>query len=499
VALLDARGISKSYPGVQALAGVDLSVDPGEIHSLLGQNGAGKSTLMKVVAGTVAPDAGSLSIDDEPVELGSPEAARGSGVGLVYQETSLVPPLSIAENVLLGRWPMRGGTVDWGRLRTEANRHLDRVGFEVDARREVRELGMAERQLVELAKVLSLDVKVMLLDEPTSALSDRETQRLFEICRSLRDDGVAIVYVSHRLSEIVEICDRVTVLKDGERVDTVPAAGIDESQLAQMMVGGKAPETSVAHSREASSPEGDGAVPALRVRGLAREPRLRACDLDLHEGEIVAVFGLVGAGRTRLARTLFGLEPADAGRIEVFGDERRIASPVDAIGAGIGYVGEDRSAGLVPQLSVAANITLASLGESAPRGLLDFRHEREVAQRSVDDLGIRVASLDQTAGTLSGGNQQKVVLARWTCSGARILILDDPTRGIDVGAKAEVFRLIRSLADDGVAALFFTSEISEARALGDRILVMADGTFTEQLEPGVSDDRIMTAAGGVYA
>ena len=499
MALLDARGITKSYPGVQALAGVDLSVDPGEIHALLGQNGAGKSTLMKVVAGTVTPEAGTLGIEGREIRLGSPEAAREAGVGLVYQETSLVPPLSIAENVMLGRWPMRRGTVDWRALREEAVRHLERVGFDVEPRREVRELGMAERQLVELAKVLSLHVKVMLLDEPTSALSDRETQRLFEICRSLRDDGVAIVYVSHRLSEIVEICDRVTVLRDGQKVDTIGGAGIDESRLARMMVGGRAPAAVATEDHEAAPGAHGGGVPALRVRGLAREPRLKPCDFDLQEGEIVAVFGLVGAGRTRLARSLFGLEPAAAGTIQVFGEERRISSPVDAIGAGIGYVGEDRAAGIVPKLSVAANITLASLRDSARRGLLDFGRERDVARRSADDLGIRISSLDQPAGTLSGGNQQKVVLARWTCSGARILILDDPTRGIDVGAKAEVFRLIRDLADDGVAVLFFTSEITEARSLGDRILVMADGTFTGQLEADASDDRIMTAAGGAYA
>jgi ABC-type sugar transport system ATPase subunit len=498
MSLLEARGIEKSYPGVRALAGVDLSVDPGEIHALLGQNGAGKSTLMKAIAGTVAPDAGTISIGGSEIEPGSPEAARDGGVGLVYQETSLVPPLSVAENVLLGRWPMKARQVDWSTLRREAKRHLDRVGFEVDARREVRDLGMAERQLVELAKALSLDVKVLLLDEPTSALSDRETVRLFEICRALRDQGVAIVYVSHRLSEIVEICDRVTVLRDGHKVDTVDAAGIDEARLAQMMVGGQAPTAAV--ERDADPARADsGKPPALRVRGLARTPRLRPCDLDLHEGEIVGVFGLVGAGRTRLARTLFGLEPADEGTVEVFGKPWRIHSPVDAIAAGIGYVGEDRAAGLVPQMSVAANITLASLDRSARAGVLDFGRERRIAREWVDELGIKVASVDQRAGTLSGGNQQKVVLARWTCSGARVLILDDPTRGIDVGAKAEVFRLVRKLADDGAAVLFFTSEIAEARSLGDRILVMADGGFATEFDAEVSDDRIMTAAGGAHA
>jgi ribose transport system ATP-binding protein len=494
VTLLEARGIEKSYPGVRALAGVDLSVEPGEIHALLGQNGAGKSTLMKVIAGTVAPEAGSIAVEGEPVELGSPDAARARGVGLVHQETSLIPPLSVRENVLLGRWPMRRGQVDWAALRTEAQVHLDRVGFDPDPATEIRELGMAERQLVELAKALSVEVKVLLLDEPTSALSERETKRLFAICRALRDQGVAIVYVSHRLAEIIEICDRVTVLRDGSRVDTVSAAGIDESQLARMMVGADETPAEAAHHTVAVAE--DERQPALRVRGLAREPRLRACDFDLHRGEIVAVFGLVGAGRTRLARTLFGLEPAGAGTVEVFGSERRIGSPIDAIGAGLGYVGEDRAAGLVPQLSVAANITLASLDTATRGGVLDFGRERQIAERSIAELGIRVSSPDQLAGTLSGGNQQKVVIARWTTSGARVLILDDPTRGVDVGAKVELFKLVAKLASDGVAVLFFTSEISEARALGDRILVMANGSIVAEIGGEAADEQIMSAAGG---
>jgi ribose transport system ATP-binding protein len=492
--LLRTEGIRKSYPGVQALAGVDIGVEAGEIHALLGQNGAGKSTLMKVIAGTVQPEEGLVEVEGARMPTGSPKAAAEHGIGLVYQETSLVPPLSIGENVLLGRWPMRRGTVDWKRLHTEAERHLERVGFDVDPHREVRELGMAERQLVELAKALSLEVKVLLLDEPTSALSDRETRRLFEICRGLRDQGVALVYVSHRLSEILEIADRITVLRDGSRVDTVPAASVDESQLAQMMVG-----ESLSWDGEATPGEAGAGAAALRVRGLARPPRLKPIDLEVREGEIVTVFGLVGAGRTRLARTLFGLEPATQGSVEVLGVERRVRSPVDAIDAGMGYVGEDRAAGLVPQMSVAANITLASLGESSRHGVLDFKRERSVAERSVEELGIRLSSPDQTAGTLSGGNQQKVVLARWMSSGARVLILDDPSRGIDVGAKDELFKLVRRLAGEGAAVLYFTSEVQEARTLGDRVLVMADGAIAGEHSPDASEDRIMTAAGGAYA
>jgi ABC-type sugar transport system ATPase subunit len=498
VALLEARGIEKSYPGVRALAGVDLSVDPGEIHALLGQNGAGKSTLMQVIAGNVKPDAGSLWIDGERIEPGSPAEAAAHGVGLVHQETSLIPPLSVAENVMLGRWPMRRGQVEWALLRERARKSVQRVGLGADLDAEVRDLGMAERQLVELAKALSQDVRVLLLDEPTSALSARETKRLFEICRNLRDQGVAIVYVSHRLSEILEICDRVTVLRDGQLVDTVGLEGVSEQELARMMVGAeRSPAALAGHELTPAAERGEA---ALRVRNLEQAPRLKPCDFEIAAGEILAVFGLVGAGRTRLARTLFGLEPATAGTIEVLGRERRITSPIDAITAGIGYVGEDRAVGLVPQLSVAANITLASLGETTRAGVLDFKRERRIAEEAIRELGIRVSSPDQPAGTLSGGNQQKVVIARWIASGVRVLILDDPTRGIDVGAKAEVFRLVAKLAEEeGVAVLFFTSEIPEARALGDRILVMADGHIAAEMPPQVSDEEIMTAAGGVYA
>jgi ribose transport system ATP-binding protein len=495
VPVLDAQGIEKSYPGVKALAGVDLSVDPGEVHALLGENGAGKSTLMKVIAGSVRPDAGRLLLDGDDVPFGDAERSRVRGIGIVYQELSLVPQRSVAENVLMGRWPRtRLRTVDWKRLRPEARRHLDRVGLEVDETRAVAELGMAERQQVELAKALSSNVRALLLDEPTSALSEREAARLFEIIRELKADGVAILYVSHRLREILEIADRVTVLRDGALVDTVPADGVEETQLAQMMVGRK---TGMGERTDAPVPEA-GAPVVLRARGLSRLPRLKPVDLELREGEIVGVFGLVGAGRTRLARTLFGLEPATGGELELAGRQVEVDSPVKAIRAGLGYVGEDRAAGLVPRMSVASNITLASLTEVARGPVVDFGAERDVARRYADELAIRAASLDAPVESLSGGNQQKVVLARWTCSQARVLVLDDPTRGIDVGAKEEVFRLVRELSARGVATLYLTSEIREARALAHRVLVMSDGRIVSEVPPEAEEDEIMAAAGGAH-
>jgi ribose transport system ATP-binding protein len=492
--LLRVTGIRKAYQGVVALAGIDLDVDAGEVHALLGENGAGKSTLMKVVAGSVPPDEGRLELDGREVPFVDPERARALGIGIVYQELSLVPPLSIAENVLLGRWPRtRLRTVDWRRLAGEAQRHLARIGFAVDPRRRVDELGMAERQLVEIAKALSSDLRVLLLDEPTSALSARESQRLFEVIRGLRESGVAIVYVSHRLSEVLQIADRITVLRDGRKIETADARSTDESRLAVLMVG-RSLERELEQAAAARGGESDV---LLRTRGLARPPRLKPVDIELRAGEIVGVFGLVGAGRTRLARTLFGLEPATEGTIEVLGRERAIRSPAEAIGAGMGYLGEDRAAGVVPRMSVAANVTLASLPAVSRGPVLDFGRERRVAERYVRDLGIRTSGLDQLVEALSGGNQQKVVLARWLCSNARILVLDDPTRGIDVGAKEEVFRLVRRLAEEGAAILYLTSEIIEARTLPDRLLVMANGRVAATVDPRTSEEEIMQLAGGV--
>ena len=490
--LLELRDVRKSYPGVQALAGVDLSVNAGEVHALLGQNGAGKSTLMKIIAGAESPDSGSMQLAGESVPFGSPAEARRRGIGIVFQELSLVPTISIGENVMLGRWSERGRMVDLKRTEADARPFLERVGLDLDPHTRTDHLGMAERQLVEIAKALSSEVQVLLLDEPTSALSDREARRLFGVIRDLSADGVAVIYVSHRLPEVLDICERVTVLRDGQHVGDLDVADVDENELARRMVG-------EAVTLDAMRAEGAAAGDVVvRAKGLGRAPRLQPVDLEIRAGEVVTVFGLVGAGRTRLANTLFGLEPATEGSLELFGERVRLTSPSDAIAAGVGYVGEDRAAGLVSQMSIAQNIVLASLPRLGRGVLFDRAEEKRLGERYVQELNIRTPSVNQAVSALSGGNQQKVLLARWLCSGARFLILDDPVRGVDVGAKEEVFRLVRDLAADGVAVLYITSELREARALGDRVLVMAGGGIAAELPPTSTEDEIMTAAGGVH-
>ena len=494
--LLELRGIRKAYAGTVALAGVDFDVGAGEVHALLGENGAGKSTLMKVVAGAVVPDAGQMTLAGTDVPFGSPAIARERGIGIVFQELSLIPSMSVGENVLLGRWAERRlGGVDLPATLRAARRYLDQVALDVPTDTPVSRLGMAERQLVEIAKALSARIEVLLLDEPTSALSDREARRLFEVVRALAGTGVAVIYVSHRLPEVLDLSSRVTVLRDGSSVGSLPTHAASEADLARLMVGSDLlrMESSLIEKRR---PPGEV---VLRASGLGSPPRLKPCDLEIRSGEIVTVFGLVGAGRSRLARTLFGIERATEGRLEAFGKPVSLRSPSDAIRAGIGYVGEDRGAGLVPRMSVTANITLASLPHLGRGPMLDRAADRLLGERYVKRLRIRTASPDQPVSSLSGGNQQKVLLARWLCSGVRCLILDDPVRGVDVGAKEEIFRLVRELADDGVGVLYLTSELREARTLGHRVLVMAAGAIVADLPPAASEDQIMTLAGGALA
>lgn len=487
--VLELAGVKKSFGANRALKGVDLSIAGGEIHGLLGKNGAGKSTLIKVIAGIHDPDEGEVRISGTPAVLGSPVRARVLGVAVVNQELSLVPTMTVAENFELGRWSNKAGFLDRTRSRRETIAALERVGLRRAPEEPLTNLGMAERQLLEIAKALDGDIRVLLLDEPTSSLSDSETRTLFRLVRNLKEQGTSVIYVSHRLSEILELTDRVSILRDGRVDPAVVTAETDEKTLAHMMVGDVREVSRVA----GSSDRGEA---VLSVRGLNVSERLFDVDLTLDAGEIVSVYGLMGAGRTRLARALFGLEEWESGDATVGGAPYAPKTPVDAIQAGIGFVGEDRSAGLVPKMSVADNITLGSLDRFSRGGFYGRADATAKAEDFVRRLAIKTESVHTPVGQLSGGNQQKTLLARWLLRGTTVLILDDPARGVDVGAKEEIFAELAELSSQGAAVIYFTSDAEEARRLGDRILVMASGRIVAELPQSADEDTIVAAAGG---
>ena len=494
--LLSLTGVAKSFGGVRALKGVSFDLRPGEIHALVGENGAGKSTLIRIVTGAHAPDTGTVEVCGERIDRADPLLMRARGVAPIYQQPALCPDLTVAENLAL-RFE-RGGAwrrIDWKTRRLRAETLLTRVGASIDIDAPARSLRMAEQQLVEIAGALGADARILLMDEPTAALTDREAVRLFALLRDLRARGTGIVYISHRLEEIEALADRVTVLRDGEVVATRAMTEVTRAEMIRLMVGRDV--ESVYPTRAAtfsstppstSTPPGVGAATrvddvVLAVEGLGcRASGVRDVTLQVRAGEIVGLAGLVGAGRTELARVLFGLTPADAGVVKLGRTPVTIQSPADAVKHGIAYVPEDRRAhGVVQELSVAANITLASLGGLTRRGMLDVRRERSIATDYMQRFAIKTPSLDARVGTLSGGNQQKVALARWLALSPRVLILDEPTQGVDIGAKAEIHRLIVDLATRGLAILLISSEMPEILGLSDRIAVMRGGTIAGTL------------------
>jgi ABC-type sugar transport system ATPase subunit len=495
--ILRMSGIAKSFPGVQALRDVDLVVGRGEVHALLGENGAGKSTLLKILAGAIAPDAGTITFDGQEVRLPSPHAAQGLGIVTIYQEFNLVPTLSVAENVFIGRLPVRrGGRVDWGALHERTAALTRAVGLGVDPRRLVADLSVAEQQMVEIARALSMDAKLVVMDEPTSALSEAEVRRLFRIVRDLKARGIAVIFVTHRLEEVMQLCDRMTVLRDGRLAGTGDIAGTSIEGIIRLMVGREI-DRLFAHRTATST----GAV-ALEVEGIARgrdplDPHavmLHDVSLTVRKGEIVGLAGLVGAGRTELARAVFGADPIQHGRVLVEGKEVRVRSPKDAIRAGIGLVPEDRKLqALFLSLAIRTNLSVAAMGRLAgPLGIVRRRDEESLVERFRQKLGIRMAGPEQEVGNLSGGNQQKVVLARWLALQPRILIVDEPTRGIDVAAKAEVHALLYELAAAGIAILAISSELPEILTISDRIVAMREGRITGELARAeASEERLM--------
>ncbi|TDD97278.1 sugar ABC transporter ATP-binding protein [Jiangella asiatica] len=467
------RGIVKVFPGVRALDGVDLEVRAGEVHCLLGQNGAGKSTLIKVLAGAHEPDEGEIVWQGEELRLTTPLAAMKHGIATIYQELDLVDGLSVAENIYLGHELAAGGFSRRGDTQREAAALLDRLGHrEISPRREVGTLSAAGKQIVSMARALSHDVKLIVMDEPSAVLDQEEVARLFKVIRDLTGEGVAVVYISHRLEEIRQIGDRVTVLKDGRTVATgLSARDTPTRELTRRMTGRDIEYV----FPERVSPDGDGAV-VLGVRDLAASGVFSRVDFDVRAGEIVGLAGLVGSGRSEILETVYGARKATTGSVSVNGKRLRNGSVRAAVGAGIGLCPEERkSQGLLLDESVYRNVSLATLGRFARGGFLDRRGERKAAQEHVRALDVRPGDVDRAVRTLSGGNQQKVVLARWLLRDCRVLLLDEPTRGVDVGARSEIYALIRRLAADGVAVVLVSSEVPEVLGLADRVLVLREG------------------------
>jgi rhamnose transport system ATP-binding protein len=476
--LLDAVGIAKTYAGVRALKGVSFDLRPGEVHALVGENGAGKSTLIKIITGAERPDAGTLRVAGREVPHMDPATSHALGIAAIYQQPALFPQLTVAENVALA---LEGGglwqKVDWRRRHDTAAALLARVGSAIDPARTVETLSMPEQQIVEIAKAIGVNARIVVMDEPTASLTTREVDRLFQVIGRLRESQVGVIYISHRLEEIFAVADRITVLRDGLTVDTRAAAAVERGELIRLMVGR---EISAVFPKEAIEIGG----PMLEVEGLTSAAAgIRDVTLTVRRGEILGIAGLVGSGRTELARTLFGLTPAESGTIRLNGTALRIASPVDAIGAGIAYVPEDRRQhGVVLEMSIAANTSLASLDAVSRYGLIDRGRERASAQEYVDRLRIKTPSVLADAGTLSGGNQQKVALARWLSTSPAVIILDEPTQGVDVGSKAEIHALMQMLAARGLAIIMISSELPEILGMSDRIAVMYRGTIRGVLD-----------------
>jgi inositol transport system ATP-binding protein len=484
-ATLEAREISKSFPGAKVLDRVSLRVGKGEVHALVGENGAGKSTLAKIIAGIYAADAGEILIEGKTVRVRNAHEALRLGIAMIHQELMPFPELSVAENICMGREPTRGfaGWLDTAAMRTESRRLLERLGVRVDPDSRMGDLSVAEMQAVEIAKALGYHARVILMDEPTSALSDREVDALLRLIRDLKQQGASIVLISHRMKEIFHVADAVTVLRDGKHIATHAISEVDEDRLIALMVGRDLGELF-------AEPAGSVSDVVLEVRGLGRRGRFRDVSFAVRRGEIVGFAGLMGAGRTDVAEALFGLKPADAGEIRIHGRAVRIGSPRDAIANGVMLVSEDRKRyGVIPQMAVGQNITLASLEDISMGAFVSRSKECAVSDEQIRRFSIRVSSRDQEMRSLSGGNQQKAILARAMLTGPEVLILDEPTRGIDIGAKAEVYRIVRQLAREGKAIVVISSELPEVLALSHRILVMREGTIAAEVEPRQSNEE----------
>ncbi|MCR4402510.1 MAG: sugar ABC transporter ATP-binding protein [Firmicutes bacterium] len=489
--LLEMRNITKDFPGVRALDNVSLTLAPGEVHALAGENGAGKSTLIKILAGAERMTSGEILIGGGKVDITGPLQAKKLGISVIYQEFDLIPFLSVAENILLGREPRKGAFIDWPALHSQAGDAIRRLGIDLDLRAVVNSLSVAQKQMTEIAKAVSTDARIIVMDEPTATLTLREQAHLFDLVRTLKKQGVAIIYISHRLEELFEIADRVTVLRDGKWVMTAPVKEVTREQLVKHMVGR---ELTGDYPRRTRRPGRE----ILSVRGLSRRGVIHDVSFSLREGEVLGITGLVGSGRTEIARAIFGADPADAGEVRLAGERLYIKDPRAAIRAGISLATEDRKEqGLVLMMSVRENVTLANLRALVRRGFVSRRRESAEASRLVHSLAIKTSGLEQKVQNLSGGNQQKVVLAKWLFTNSRVVIFDEPTRGIDVGAKQEIYRLMNDLAEQGVGIIMISSELPEVLGMSDRILVIHEGRVRAELtQDEATQEKIMSYATG---
>ncbi len=494
VPVLEMRDIIKTYPGVTALSGVTFNVMPGEVHALVGENGAGKSTLMKILAGADTKDSGQIILNGQEVHISSPQEAMRLGISIVYQEFNLVPYMNAAENIYLGREPAGAvpGLIDFGKMYGDAEAVINELGVAIDVRAPMNQLSVAQQQMVEIAKATSRKSRIIAMDEPSATLTEHELADLFALIRRLKAEGVSIIYISHRLEEVFEIADRVTVFRDGTLVQTKNIADTDREDIIRMMVGRELTE------KIPKVPAKLGEV-ALELRKLNRAGVLKDINLQVRHGEVLGIAGLVGAGRSEVARAIFGADMIDSGEILIDGKPVKIRSPRHAISLGIGLVTEDRKAlGLVLGMAVRENISLANLGVLSRLGFVNRRREREVARKYVEDVLIKTPSVEQSVQNLSGGNQQKVVLAKWLFTESRVLIFDEPTRGIDVGAKTEIYQLMNQLAANGVAIIMISSELPEVLGMSDRILVMHEGEIAGELsrEEATQEQIMHMATGG---
>ncbi len=493
--LLSMRSIDKRFAGIPALSDASLEVRPAEVHALIGQNGAGKSTLIKVLTGYHKRDGGEVTFLGKPFEVASPQQAQASGISTIYQEINLVPLRSVTENICLGREKRRYGLLDWKAMHAEAERLLSRFSVRIDVRRPLTDFSTATQQMVAIARAIGFSARLVIMDEPTSSLDEKEVEVLFNVVRQLKADGVSVIFVSHKLDELYEICDRVTIMRDGRTVRSADMSGIGKLELVSQMLGRDVSKVE-GHATAFSRPpvEGHGEV-VLDAQSLAAGQAVRDVSFQLRRGEIAGFAGLLGAGRTETARVVFGADPPRSGSMSLGQKPYAPTHPRDAIEAGFGFVTEDRKLeGIVPDLSVAENLTLALLPRISSNGVVDEARQREIVERFIKELGIKCSGPGQKIRELSGGNQQKVLLARWLATNPDVLILDEPTRGIDVGAKGEIQRLIRSLSDSGLPVLMISSELEEVAEGADRVFVLREGrTVAELSGDAITEEAILAA------